>query len=87
MVQNRPSPPSLPWIKITLYSSDLMQPNQIHSQHVLTVRDAAAVLSVKPVTIRRLCQRGLLKRIPGIRHLRIAQAEMDRFIASSNQDS
>jgi len=51
--------------------------------NVLTCAAAAQMLQVKPVTVRRLVQRGLIRRIPGIRHLRISESEMQKFIASS----
>jgi excisionase family DNA binding protein len=38
---------------------------------VATVEEAAAILRVDPETIYRMCDRGDLGRVPGIRHVRI----------------
>ena len=40
-----------------------------------------------PITVRRLIARGLIKRVPAIRHLLIAKAELDRFLVGSGQRS
>jgi len=46
---------------------------------VLTAREAAQLLSVSEKTIYRLCDRRLLKRIAGIRHLRISRKSIESF--------
>lgn len=46
--------------------------------------EAADYLSVSRTQIRRWIQRGLIKRIPGIRVIVIAKAECDRFLAEQN---
>ena len=38
-----------------------------------------------PVTVRRLIARGLIRRVPAIRHLLFARIELDRFLAGSGQ--
>jgi len=42
--------------------------------------EAADYLSVSITQVRRWIQRGLIKRIPGIRIIVIAKAECDRFL-------
>jgi hypothetical protein len=36
---------------------------------------------ISPVTLRRLIDRGLIKRIPALRHIVIPVAELDRFLS------
>lgn len=38
---------------------------------------------LSPITVRRLIARGLIRRVPAIRHLLFAKAELDRFLISS----
>ena len=46
---------------------------------VLTLEQVASLVLVKPITVRRLVQRKKLRRIPGIRHIRIPVREVERF--------
>jgi len=36
---------------------------------------------ISPVTVRRLIDRGLIKRNPALRHIVISKAELDRFLS------
>ena len=36
---------------------------------------------LSPVTVRRLIDRGLIKRNPALRHIVISKAELDRFLS------
>jgi excisionase family DNA binding protein len=47
--------------------------------HVYTLEEAAMILQVKPVTIRRLVIRKKLPRVPFIRHIRIPCSAVDRL--------
>ena len=47
----------------------------------LKLKDAADYLSVSPVSLRRLIQRGLIRPIRSIRHILISVQELDRFLA------
>lgn len=49
---------------------------------LLSVREVADALGVHPETIRRLIHDGRLEAIRVGRVLRIARAELDRFVAS-----
>ena len=44
------------------------------------LREAADYLSVSLTVVRRLIKRGLIRRLPGIRHVVITHAECDRFL-------
>ena len=48
----------------------------------LKLKGAAKYLSVSPITIRRLIDRGLLKPNHATRHLIFSIAELDRFLAA-----
>ena len=47
---------------------------------IYTANEVADLLKVKYKTVLRLIQRGLLKPIPGIRHKRITEQELKRFL-------
>jgi excisionase family DNA binding protein len=47
---------------------------------VYTAADVASILQVEYKTVLRLIQRGLLKAIPGIRHKRITEQELRRYL-------
>jgi excisionase family DNA binding protein len=47
---------------------------------VYTVEEVAAVLRVDYKTVLRLIERGLLKVLPGIRHKRITEEELKRYM-------
>ena len=44
------------------------------------VREAADYLSLSLTVVRRLIKRGLIRRLPAIRHVVITRAECDRFL-------
>lgn len=47
---------------------------------VYTVEEVAAILRVDYKTVLRLIERGLLKVLPGIRHKRITEEELKRYL-------
>jgi hypothetical protein len=48
----------------------------------LKLKEACQYLGgLSPVTLRRLIERGLIKRIPALRHILISVAELDRFLS------
>jgi excisionase family DNA binding protein len=47
---------------------------------IYTADEVAGLLKVDYKTVLRLIQRGLLKAIPGIRHKRITEQELNRFL-------
>ena len=47
---------------------------------IYTADEVADVLKVEYKTVLRLIKRGLLKAIPGIRHKRITEQELNRFL-------
>jgi excisionase family DNA binding protein len=47
--------------------------------HVYTLVEAARLLKVKPVTVRRLVLRKKLPRVPFIRHIRIPCGAVERL--------
>ena len=49
-------------------------------EHVLTLLEAATLLKVKPVTVRKLIARGKLQRVPHMGCIRIPQASIERLI-------
>ena len=61
----------------TVQSQDNMDSNT--RCHVYTLLEASEVLGVDPITVRRLIARGVLHRVPFIRHIRIPKAEVDRL--------
>ena len=48
--------------------------------NVFTAEEVAAKLKVDYKTVLRLIQRGHIKTLPGIRHKRITEAELDRYL-------
>jgi excisionase family DNA binding protein len=51
---------------------------------VYTVEEVAAILRVDYKTVLRLIQRGLLKVLPGIRHKRVTEHELNRYLDVRN---
>ena len=49
------------------------------------IREAAIYLGVSVMQVRRYIQRGLIYRLPGVRHVIITRSECDRFL-SEQQD-
>ena len=52
---------------------------------VYTATEVACLLQVDYKTVLRLIQRGLLKAIPGIRHKRITEDEIKRFLGAGGK--
>jgi excisionase family DNA binding protein len=48
--------------------------------NVHTAEEVAAILKVEYKTVLRLIQAGRLKSLPGIRHKRITEAELNRYL-------
>jgi excisionase family DNA binding protein len=44
------------------------------------IKEAAIYLGVSVMQVRRYIRRGLISRLPGIRHVVITKAECDRFL-------
>lgn len=60
--------------------------SQHSSQAAFKIPDACAYLGgLSAITIRRLIQRGELKRHPAFRHVVITKRELDRFLAKGEQ--
>jgi excisionase family DNA binding protein len=53
---------------------------------IYTAEEVAAELKVEYKTVLRLIKRGLLKAVPGIRHKRITQQELVRFLGVQKMD-
>jgi excisionase family DNA binding protein len=49
-----------------------------------TTKDLAALLQVDEKTVLRLCKRNKLNPIPGIRHKRFTEDEVNRFLKCPN---
>ena len=47
---------------------------------IYTAEEVASLLKVDYKTVLRLIKRGLLKAIPGIRHKRITEQELNRYL-------
>ena len=52
----------------------------IGASRALKLKDAANYLSVSPISVRRLIQRGLIKPNRALRHILIPIGELDRFL-------
>lgn len=61
--------------KIVLERSAVVQ------QRAFSIAQTATILGVSPVSIRRLIDRGLLRPNRTLRHLRIPESEITRFLA------
>jgi excisionase family DNA binding protein len=46
-----------------------------------SIAETAEILGISAVSVRRLIGRGLIRANRTLRHLRISQAEIDRFLA------
>jgi excisionase family DNA binding protein len=53
---------------------------------IYTAEEVAAELKVEYKTVLRLIKRGLLKAVPGIRHKRITQQELLRYLGIPTMD-
>jgi excisionase family DNA binding protein len=63
--------------KIVLERSGVVQPR------AFSIAQTATILGVSPISIRRLIARGLLRPNRSLRHLRIPESEITRFLAQS----
>jgi len=53
----------------------------ITNKRVYTLEEAATLLRVQPVTIRRLILRGKVRKVPFLRHIRIPMGDIDRLVS------
>ena len=53
---------------------------------IYTAEEVAAELKVEYKTVLRLIKRGLLKAVPGIRHKRITEQALKRFLGIQTMD-
>jgi helix-turn-helix protein len=56
-------------------------PSQLQGRGALKLKAASRYLSVHPITVRRLVQKGLLKPNTTTRHLLFPITELNRFLA------
>jgi len=64
--------------------AELARQNERFVVKVYTVEEVAAILRVDYKTVLRLIQRGLLKVLPGIRHKRVTEEELKRYLDVRN---
>lgn len=72
-IQKKKKKPSSEWVRRTNCVS-------LVERGAFQLPEAADYLSVSITQVRRWIQRGLVKRIPGIRIIVITKAECDRFL-------
>jgi len=53
----------------------------IQQRGALKLKDAADYLSLSPISMRRLIDRGAIKPNRATRHILISKAELDRFLS------
>lgn len=58
-----------------------VKPSEASRPRVVRIGTAAAMLTVCEKSVRRLIDRGKLRRVQGIRHVLIPISEIDKFIA------
>ena len=64
------------------HSSETLR--QLHPRGGLKLKDACVYLGgLSEITLRRLINRGLIKRNRSLRHIIIAKSELDRFLAEN----
>jgi Helix-turn-helix domain len=57
----------------------------LHERGAFKLQEACAYAGgIAPISIRRLIDRGELKRHPGFRHIVITRAELDRWLSLGN---
>jgi len=61
-------------------SPDNNEHGLIHERRAYKIQEAAEIIGVKPISIRRLISRGLLKPCRVLRHVLIPGAEIDRLL-------
>jgi len=57
----------------------------LHQRGAFQLPEAADYLSLSITVVRRLIKRGLIRRLPGIRHVVITRAECDRFLREQTE--
>ena len=72
-IQKKKKKPSSEWFRRTNYVP-------LVERGAFQLPEASDYLSVSVTQVRRWIQRGLIKRIPGIRVIVITKAECDRFL-------
>ena len=72
-IQKKKKKPSSEWFRRTNYVP-------LVERGAFQLPEASDYLSVSVTQVRRWIQRGLIKRIPGIRIIVITKAECDRFL-------
>jgi len=60
--------------------------NERFVMKVYTVEEVAAILRVDYKTVLRLIQRSLLKVLPGIRHKRVTEQKLNRYLDERSRD-
>lgn len=68
------------WMPRALLAWSARQKSKGAVMNVYTAEEVAGKLKVDYKTVLRLIQRGLLKTLPGIRHKRITEAELNRYL-------
>jgi excisionase family DNA binding protein len=56
------------------------QPTGDIRRRAFSIKETAIILGVSPPSVRRLIARGLLRANRTLRHIRISEAEIDRFL-------
>ena len=65
---------------VPCWHGDAAQQSKGAVMNVYTAEEVAGKLKVEYKTVLRLIQRGHLKTLPGIRHKRITEAELNRYL-------
>ena len=68
---------------LKLHEHDTDNSRKSYRPRAYSIVQAARVLSISPASVRRLIARGLLRPNRTLRHLRISESEIDRFLAQS----
>jgi Helix-turn-helix domain len=50
-------------------------------RRAFSIKESAIIIGVSPISVRRLIVRGLLRPNRSLRHIRISEAEIERFLA------
>jgi len=57
------------------------EPIEAVRPRAVKLKQAAAMLSLSENSVRRLIDRGLLKRVPGVRHVLISISVIEKFLS------
>lgn len=60
--------------------SRVAKPSEVGRQRVVKIGQAATMLALSVKSVRRLIDRGHLRRVKGIRHVLIPITEIDKFL-------